>query len=106
MVYDYYIKKINNTNSKNAKKPLECRLRVTNDTDVIKLYWIPNHINIYDPTLDIRQHGKIMGNINKGYTLAFKTNKGDNFMCANNIGYIRMIVINNKYEDVVIPCIL
>ena len=55
MVYDYYIKKINNTNTQNAKKLLECRLRVTNDTDdVIKLYWIPNHINIYDPTLDIR----------------------------------------------------
>lgn len=100
------IKQVDNTNTQNAKKPLECRLRVTNATDdVIKLYWIPNHINIYDPTLDIRQHGKFMGNINQGYTSAFKTNKGDNFMCSNNIGYIRMIVINNKYEDVVIPCI-
>ena len=43
-----------------------------------------------------------MGNIEKGCTSAFKTNRGDKFMCANNIGYIRIIEIKNKYEDVII----
>ena len=68
---------------------LNCRLRISNNTqDLIKIYWIPNNINIYDPSLDIRQHGKFMNNISKGYTSSFKTYIGDKFMCANNIGYL------------------
>ena len=65
-VSDYYIKKIDNIPNK-TPSTLSSRLRVTNNTDdLIKLYWVPNHIDIYDPTLDIRQHGKFMGNIEKG----------------------------------------
>lgn len=101
-IYEKFIKKVDNSPNKTLST-LSFRLRVTNNTDdLIKLYWVPNHIDIYDPTLDIRQHGKFMGNIEKGYTSAFKTNMGDKFMCANNIGYIRIIEINNKYEDVII----
>lgn len=101
-VSDYYIKKIDNSQKK-TQSTLTSRLRVTNSTDdLIKLYWVPNHIDIYDPTLDIRQHGKFMGNIEKGCTSGFKTNRSDKFMCANNIGYIRIIEIKNKYEDVIV----
>tara|TARA_B100000683_G_scaffold106219_1_gene104494 strand:+ start:516 stop:1889 length:1374 start_codon:yes stop_codon:yes gene_type:complete len=96
------IKRVDNIPNK-TPSTLSSRLRVTNSTDdLIKLYWVPNHIDIYDPTLDIRQHGKFMGNIEKGCTSAFRTNMGDKFMCANNIGYIRIIEINNKYDDVIV----
>ena len=101
-IYEKFIKQIDNTLNK-TPSTLSSRLRVTNSTDdLIKLYWVPNRIDIYDPTLDIRQHGKFMGNIEKGDTSAFKTNRGDKFMCANNIGYIRIIEIKNKYEDVIV----
>lgn len=97
-----FIKKVDNS-PKKIQSTLSSRLRVKNSTDdLIKIYWVPNHIDIYDPTLDIRQHGKFMGNIEKGCTSAFRTNHGDKFMCANNIGYIRIIEINNKYEDVIV----
>ena len=79
------------------------QLQVTNNSsDEIKIYWIPNNINIYDPVLDIRQHGKIMGNITKGLTSSFITYKGDKFMCASKIGYVRLIEIFKKKERVVI----
>lgn len=79
------------------------KLQVTNNSsDEIKIYWIPNNINIYDPVLDIRQHGKIMGNITKGLTSSFITYKGDKFMCASKIGYVRIIEIFKKKERVVI----
>jgi hypothetical protein len=79
------------------------QLQVTNNSsDEIKIYWIPNNINIYDPVLDIRQHGKIMGNITKGLTSSFITYKGDKFMCASKIGYVRIIEIKVKKERVVI----
>jgi len=101
-IYEKFIKRVDNSQNK-TQSTLTSRLRVTNSTDdLIKLYWVPNHIDIYDPTLDIRQHGKFMGNIEKGYTSAFKTNRSDKFMCANNIGYIRIIEIKNKYEDVIV----
>jgi len=79
------------------------QLQVTNNSsDEIKIYWIPNNINIYDPVLDIRQHGKLMGNITKGLTSSFITYKDDKFMCASKIGYVRIIEIKVKKERVVI----
>ena len=79
------------------------QLQITNNySDEIKVYWVPNNINIYDPVLDIRQHGKLMGNITKGLTSSFITYKGDKFMCASKIGYVRIIEIKVKKERVVI----
>jgi len=92
----YKLRKITNA-------PTTHKLKVTNDTDEdIKIYWIPKTINIYDPLLDIRQHGKLMGSISKGLTSSYRTYKGDKFMCANSVGYIRIIEINSLDELITI----
>jgi hypothetical protein len=92
----YKLRKITNA-------PTTHKLKVTNDTDEdIKIYWIPKTINIYDPLLDIRQHGKLMGSISKGLTSSYRTYKGDKFMCANSVGYIRIIEINSLDERITI----
>lgn len=82
-------------------QPAICQ--VINDTDEdIKIYWIPKHINIYDPVLDIRQHGKIMGNISKGMKSSFRTYKDEKFICASSFGYIRIIEMKSNEEIITI----
>jgi uncharacterized protein YfkK (UPF0435 family) len=100
-VPEYNLRRITNapTNPVGDKYQLQI---TNNSSDEIKVYWVPNNINIYDPVLDIRQHGKIMGNITKGLTSSFITYKGDKFMCASKIGYVRIIEIKAKKERVVI----
>jgi len=80
-----------------------CNLEIVNGSDDdIKVYWVPTNINIYDPTLDVRTHGKMMGLIKKGYNNKFIVYKDHRFMCANKIGYVRIIEIDQKKKKVIL----
>ena len=67
--------------------------------------------NLYDPTLDIRTVGQLIGHIpareqgspSIGWTAGqarFKVQKNHKFVCKNSFGYVRIIEIKNTKEVV------
>ena len=89
-------------------------LHIKNTTpEKIELYWIPADTNLYDPTLDIRTVGKLIGpiparkqgNASVEWTAGqgrFKVQKNHKFVCKNSFGYVRIIDIQKSQEIVVI----
>jgi hypothetical protein len=85
------------------QKGMRCNLEIANKSDDdIKVYWVPTNIDIYDPQLDVRSHGKYMGLIVKGGSSKWIAYKDHRFMCANKVGYVRIIEIDERKKNVIL----
>ena len=78
-------------------------LTINNYTnESVKIFWIPDNINLYDPQLDIRTKGKMMGIVKPNKKYKIITQNNHKFICANSIGYIRLIIIKKKNENIIL----
>jgi len=76
---------------------------INNSNQLIKLYWIPNNFNIFDPKIDVRTYGKFMGDIKPNSTSGIsKTQSDHKFICSTQLGYVKQIIIKNIIQVITI----